>query len=152
MAEGSGAAAAGGIVLWYGLGLAGSTLNARLVDRVGKDRVLTLALVVLAITLVALPRVMGVPVAFQAVLILWGLAQGLVVTAVNTLATERAGLARGLVMALMSAITYLGISIGAGAMGLVMAAWGFGAVGIVAGAISLVGVVAALVSSRRAGG
>ncbi|MEN2988489.1 MFS transporter [Tistrella sp. BH-R2-4] len=152
MAQGSGAAAAGGIVLWYGLGLAGSTLNARLVDRVGKDRVLTLALAVLAITLVALPRVMGVPVAFQAVLILWGLAQGLVVTAVNTLATERAGLARGLVMALMSAITYLGISIGAGAMGLVMAAWGFGAVGIVAGVISLVGVVAALVSSRRAGG
>ncbi|MAM76999.1 MFS transporter [uncultured Tistrella sp.] len=147
--EGSGAAAAGAIVLWYGVGLAGSTLNARLVDRVGKDRALTVALAVLAVDMVAMSQSLGRPVAFEATLILWGLAQGTVVTALNTLATERAGTARGLVMALMSAVTYLGISTGTAVLGLVMAAHGFAAVGLVAATISLAGVAAARISARQ---
>ncbi|WP_449220486.1 MFS transporter [Tistrella mobilis] len=147
--EGSGAAAAGAIVLWYGVGLAGSTLNARLVDRVGKDRALTVALAVLAVDMVAMSQSLGRPVAFEATLILWGLAQGTVVTALNTLATERAGTARGLVMALMSAVTYLGISTGTAVLGLVMAAHGFAAVGLVAAIVSLAGVAAARISARQ---
>ncbi|WP_372056609.1 MFS transporter [Tistrella mobilis] len=147
--EGSGAAAAGAIVLWYGVGLAGSTLNARLVDRVGKDRALTVALAVLAVDMVAMSQSLGRPVAFEATLILWGLAQGTVVTALNTLATERAGTARGLVMALMSAVTYLGISTGTAVLGLVMAAHGFAAVGLVAATVSLAGVAAARISARQ---
>ncbi|HAE49103.1 MAG: hypothetical protein CMO30_18230 [Tistrella sp.] len=147
--EGSGAAAAGAIVLWYGVGLAGSTLNARLVDRVGKDRALTVALAVLAVDMVAMSQSLGRPVAFEATLILWGLAQGTVVTALNTLATERAGTARGLVMALMSAVTYLGISTGTAVLGLVMAAHGFAAVGLAAATISLAGVAAARISARQ---
>ncbi|AFK52978.1 MFS transporter [Tistrella mobilis] len=147
--EGSGAAAAGAIVLWYGVGLAGSTLNARLVDRVGKDRALTVALAFLAVDMVAMSQSLGRPVAFEATLILWGLAQGTVVTALNTLATERAGTARGLVMALMSAVTYLGISTGTAVLGLVMAAHGFVAVGLTAATISLAGVAAARISARR---
>ncbi|MEN3161990.1 MFS transporter [Tistrella mobilis] len=147
--EGSGAAAAGAIVLWYGVGLAGSTLNARLVDRVGKDRALTVALAVLAVDMVAMSQSLGRPVAFEATLILWGLAQGTVVTALNTLATERAGTARGLVMALTSAVTYLGISTGTAVLGLVMAAHGFAAVGLAAATISLAGVAAARVSARQ---
>ena len=147
--EGSGAAAAGAIVLWYGVGLAGSTLNARLVDRVGKDRALTVALAVLAVDMVAMSQSLGRPVAFEATLILWGLVQGTVVTALNTLATERAGTARGLVMALMSAVTYLGISTGTAVLGLVMAAHGFAAVGLVAATISLAGVAAARISARQ---
>jgi DHA1 family inner membrane transport protein len=147
--EGSGAAAAGAIVLWYGVGLAGSTLNARLVDRVGKDRALTVALAVLAVDMVAMSQSLGRPVAFEATLILWGLAQGTVVTALNTLATERAGTARGLVMALMSAVTYLGISTGTAVLGLVMAAHGFAAVGLAAATISLAGGAAARISARQ---
>ena len=147
--EGSGAAAAGAIVLWYGVGLAGSTLIARLVDRVGKDRALTVALAVLALDMVAMSQSLGQPVAFEATLILWGLAQGTVVTALNTLATERAGTARGLVMALMSAVTYLGISTGTAVLGLVMAAHGFAAVGLVAATVSLAGVAAARISARQ---
>lgn len=147
--EGSGAAAAGAIVLWYGVGLAGSTLNARLVDRVGKDRALTAALAILAVDMVAMSQSLGRPIAFEATLILWGLAQGTVVTALNTLATERAGTARGLVMALMSAVTYLGISTGTAVLGLVMAAHGFAAVGLVAAAVSLAGVAAARISARQ---
>ncbi|WP_372070866.1 MFS transporter [Tistrella mobilis] len=147
--EGSGAAAAGAIVLWYGVGLAGSTLNARLVDRVGKDRALTVALAFLAVDMGAMSQSLGRPVAFEATLILWGLAQGTVVTALNTLATERAGTARGLVMALMSAVTYLGISTGTAVLGLVMAAHGFVAVGLTAATISLAGVAAARISARR---
>lgn len=105
-------AAFGVVVICYGMGLLVSTLNARLLDRFGQERALTLGLSMLVIQLVLLAPAVGHPWALALAMLLWGVSQGFVQTATATLVTQASGGARGLAMACLSSGSYLAVGLG----------------------------------------
>ena len=132
---GLGSAGFGVLVLCYGVGLLFSTLNARLLDRWGKERVLTIGLSALAVQIALLPAA-GLPVTLSVFMALWGVSQGFVQTGTATLVTEASGGARGLAMALMSCGTYLAVGLGSLSGGWLLESYGFTALaGAGAGAV-----------------
>jgi len=107
-----GSAGFGLLVLCYGVGLMFSTLNGRLLDRWGKERVLTFCLSALVIQLALLAPATGHPWALALAMLLWGVSQGFVQTGTATLVTQASGGARGLAMAFMSCGSYLAVGLG----------------------------------------
>ena len=140
------AAAAGLVVLTYGIGFGLASLADRWLDRVGPRRVFPLTL--LAIALIYLALVPGSATglwAAAAITGLWGFANHL---GLNTLILLLASIRpdqRGAVLGLNSAVTYLGAMLGTGTAGILYPHGGFAAT-TVAAALALV--LAALVAAR----
>jgi len=118
----------GGFALFvacYGLGLMASTLNASVLDRFGKTRVLRGALLLLACLLLVLAPATGHPTTLAAAMLCWGALQGLAQTGTATLVTQVSERARGLAMACLSCTTYLAVSLGSFGGGWVLTHHGF---------------------------
>ena len=124
---GSGIASA--VILAYGCGVAAISLNARLLDRVGKARALTWSLLGLAVTFMALPWVASPGALLVGVLVVTGVCQATFLTCMTTLITRTTETGRGSVVALMSSTTYVGVTLGAAAMGPIFSGPGYGVVG-----------------------
>ena len=135
---------AGLTVATYGVGLAIVTFNGHLIDRWGKRRSATGALLALGAVLSTLPWLASVPLAMAIGIVLWGVVQGGFFTAITTLATEQIPELRGVVVALLSASTYLGVSLYTPLSALVYDRLGYWAVGLEAACGCLV--AAALLS------
>lgn len=121
-----GSAGAAGYVLCYGLGLAGSTLRGDVLDRLGKVRLLGIALWVLSPLLAAQALAVARPFMLVALMPVWGILQGTVLTGIATVLTHQAGTARGMATALNSSLTYLAVSLGATLGGVALDnGWGF---------------------------
>lgn len=122
---GVGSAVFGTLVLCYGLGLLVGTMNARLLDRLGKERTATGTLTLLVLVFVALPPATANTALLAACMLAWGLLQGLTQTAVATLLTQAGGSARSFATACMSCTTYLAVAMGASGGGVLLQAHGF---------------------------
>lgn len=119
-AQGIGSAGASAYVLCYGIGLAFSTLRGDILDRLGKVRVLSMALLLLCPLLLLQSLAISHPVLLAAVMGFWGLLQGAVLTGLNTVLTKQAGERRGLATALNSSLTYFAVALSALLGGLVI--------------------------------
>ncbi len=139
-----GSSMAGLTVATYGVGLAIVTFNGHLIDRWGKRRSATGALLALGAVLSTLPWLASVPLAMAIGIVLWGVVQGGFFTAITTLASEQIPELRGVVVALLSASTYLGVSLYTPLSALVYDRLGYWAVGLEAACGCLV--AAALLS------
>lgn len=118
----------GGFALFvacYGVGLMVSTLNAGVLDRFGKTRVLRGALLMLACLLLGLAPATAHPATLAACMLCWGVLQGLAQTGTATLLTQVSERARGLAMACLSCTTYLAVSLGSFGGGWVLTQHGF---------------------------
>lgn len=113
------------LVLCYGMGLLGSTLNAWVLDRYGKERLLRIALTLLAVMFAVLAAATRSPIALGACMLVWGVLQGFAQTAVATLVTEASGAARGVAMAWMSCASYMAVALGAAGGGWLLTHYGF---------------------------
>lgn len=122
---GIGSAAFGTLVLCYGLGLLIGTMNARLLDRWGKECTATGTLTLLVLVFVALPPATASATLLASCMLTWGLLQGLTQTAMTTLLTQAGGSARSFATACMSCTTYLAVSAGASGGGVLLQAHGF---------------------------
>lgn len=120
-----GSGMAGGLVVFYGLGVAAVTLNGQLLDRVGKMRALPVLLLVLAGLQAAMGWGVGNLWVVAPLMLGWGMLQGATLTCVTTIATQQSEAARGAIMALVSCTSYLAVTVGAAAMGPVYGALGF---------------------------
>ncbi|MDF2811145.1 MAG: ywfA [Microvirga sp.] len=119
-AQAIGSAGASAYVLCYGIGLAFSTLRGDILDRLGKVRVLSMALLLLCPLFLVQSVTIGHPVLLAAVMCAWGLLQGAVLTGLNTVLTQQAGERRGLATALNSSLTYFAVALSALLGGLVI--------------------------------
>jgi predicted MFS family arabinose efflux permease len=114
------------LFMWFGaFGLIGNLVVARLIDRTGADRAVTVALASMTLSLLLWPLAGGVA-ALAAVLVPWALG----CFSSNSAQQARAGiaapsLAPGL-MALNTSAIYVGQAIGAALGGAIVAASGFG--------------------------
>ena len=122
---GLGSAPFGLLVLCYGVGLLFATLNARLLDRFGKQRSASIAMAVLVLLFAAMPWAVAHAGAMAAVMLAWGVLQGFTQTAVATLLTQAGGQARGFSTACMSCTTYMAVAVGAAGGGALLDAAGF---------------------------
>lgn len=140
------------LIIFEGLGTTTTTLTARLLDRVGKERALFVALLLQAATVMLLPYAIAVHL-FMLVLMLfvWGALQGVCMTCLNTIGSQRSPAARGAIMALMSCMTYSAVTIGSAVLGPVYQnpALGYGAITLICG-LSLALAAAMFRRSRRA--
>jgi DHA1 family inner membrane transport protein len=127
-------------VLCYGVGLMLSTMNARVLDRFGKEKVLMPALALLGILLLILIPATYQPVALAGCMLIWGVLQGIVQTGTATIITQASDKARGFGMACMSCTTYMAVGLGALGGGWLHSTHGFGA-------LALAGALAALLAS-----
>src|SRR6266700_4147407 len=124
-----GSAGAGGFVLVYGLGFTLATLNAHLVDRIGKPKALIVALTGPAVVMLLLPRVgLHVP-AIVSLLLIWGILQGIGMTTTLTIAGGLSAPLRGRISALATCAGYLGMTFGSAFMGALFERDGYAAVG-----------------------
>lgn len=119
-AQGIGSAGASVYVLCYGIGLAFSTLRGDILDRLGKVRVLSMALLLLCPLFLLQSVAISDPALLAAVMSFWGLLQGAVLTGLNTVLTQQAGERRGLATALNSSLTYFAVALSALLGGLVI--------------------------------
>ncbi len=136
---------ASGLILLYGIGVALTSFNGRVLDRLGKERALTITLVALSMILVFLPTTSGSVLLLGAVLLLFGTQQSAFLTSMATVMTERSQEARGTAVALMSCTSYIGVTLGAAIMGPIFTGPGYWLVGLSCGGLCL---VAAAVSAR----
>lgn len=143
--HGTGAGAAGALVLAFGLGFAVAACLGGWVDRLGPPRALALTAVALAATYAALPAAVPTLPALLAVLAALGLVQQLALTALVSLLNDT-GPRRPAAMASNSAIGYAGYMAGTAVMGRVFDAAGYGAVSAVSVGLLL---AAAMVAARR---
>lgn len=138
-AQGIGSAGASAYVLCYGIGLAFSTLRGDILDRLGKVRVLSTALLLLCPLFLLQSFAISHPALLAAVMGFWGLLQGAVLTGLNTVLTQQAGERRGLATALNSSLTYFAVALSALLGGLVIDnSSGFSQICIAAAVSSLV--------------
>ncbi|MGE3293345.1 MAG: MFS transporter [Geminicoccaceae bacterium] len=139
------AAAAGLVVLTYGIGFGLASLADHRLDRIGPRRVFPLIL--LAIALIYLALIVGSASLWTAAVItgLWGFANHLGLNTLILLLAAARPEQRGAVLGLNSAVTYLGAMLGTGAAGVLYESGGFPAT---AGAAALALALAALVALR----
>jgi len=142
-ALGVGSGVAGSVMMCYGIGLMLSTLNGHWLDRFGHRRSLAVAAWCLLLVFAALPLGLFHLAVLGAVMVVWGVFQGVAQTCTATLMTRQAPGAQGLAMACMSATTYLGVALGAAAGGWVMPTHGFAAVAAISAVAT--GIAGALV-------
>jgi DHA1 family inner membrane transport protein len=137
-AQGLGSAGASAYVLCYGAGLAFSTLRGDLLDRLGKVRVLSVALLLLCPVFLVQSVAIAQPFFLVPLMATWGVLQGAVLTGLNTVLTQQAGSGRGLAAALNSSLTYAAVALAALLGGLVVdTASGFTEICRAAAALSL---------------
>ncbi|SDD68598.1 MFS transporter [Paraburkholderia lycopersici] len=108
-----GSAGAAAYVLCYGLGLACSTLRGDLLDRLGKVRLLAVALLLLCPLLASQAIAVSHPALLAPAMFVWGVLQGVVLTGISTVLTQQAGATKGMATALNSSLTYLAVAMGA---------------------------------------
>ena len=139
------AAAAGLVVLTYGIGFGLASFADRWLDRVGPGR--AFPLVLLAIALIYLVLIVGSASLWTAAVItgLWGFANHLGLNTLILLLAAARPAQRGAVLGLNSAVTYLGAMVGTGAAGVLYLSGGFA---MTAGAAALALALAALVAQR----
>ncbi|WP_156039982.1 MFS transporter [Alicyclobacillus macrosporangiidus] len=136
-----GTAAAGELIIPYGIGFALSPLTGRFADRFGHRRSLLIALFLLAAVLTSLPH-LGQSVLFLTpVLLVWGIGQSTALTTLSTLLTEASQEHRGQVMGLYSFATNMAVALGSSLMGSIYTMYGYVSVGMVCAVISLIGAV-----------
>ncbi|HVI86854.1 MAG TPA: MFS transporter [Dongiaceae bacterium] len=136
---------------FYGIGLGITTANGKIADRIGKPRALTLALLVLAAILSALPSATHHAVSLAAVMFVWGLSQGMVMVSLPSIVTEQSSELRGSVTSLLSCTTYIGVTLGSWVMGLVFIGIGYQPVGFGCGTASLLAALIFLYLRRQKG-
>jgi len=122
---GLGSSAFGIFVLCYGMGLLVGTMNARLLDKWGKERIAACALALLVVVFIALPGATSNHGFLAVCMVLWGMLQGLSQTGIAALITQAGRRATGVATACMSCTTYLAVAIGAMAGGSLLEAYGF---------------------------
>ncbi len=144
-----GSSAFGAFVLCYGLGLLVGTMNARVLDKWGKQRMTACALALLVVVFIALPGATSHCGFLAVCMVLWGILQGLSQTGIATLITQAGKRTTGLATACMSCTTYLAVAIGAVAAGSLLQAHGFTAL-CWAAAICVVLSSAILIRNMRA--
>ncbi|WP_238732906.1 MFS transporter [Rhodopseudomonas infernalis] len=149
---GVGSGVFGGLVLFYGLGLLCSSLNAAVLDKVGKAAALRAALMLLAPLFLVMPWGLSSTLSVAVLMTLWGLLQGAIQTSSATLMTQRAATGRGIGLALMSSTTYLAVAIGSSLGGRLMTAYDFGALAVMAFAALLLASLIALTIADSAVG
>lgn len=113
-------------VLCYGIGLLLSTMNARILDRFGKEKILMRALAMLALVLLMLAPATNHPIALAACMLAWGGMQGIAQTGTATIVTQASEDARVFAMACMSCTTYMAVAMGSLGGGFLLNAYGFG--------------------------
>ena len=131
---GSGGAAL--LIMFEGLGTATTTLTARFLDQIGKERALFVALLLHAVVVMLLPDAITIHWTVLAFgLFVWGALQGACMTCLNTIASQRAPAVRGSIMALMSCLTYSAVATSSAVLGPVYQnpARGYPAIGIICG-------------------
>lgn len=126
------------LVLCYGAGLLFSTTNARIVDRLGKERSATVTLGLLVLVLSLLPFATRSFAGLAACMLVWGVLQGLTQTALATLLTQVGGRARSFATACMSCTTYLAVAVGAGGGGALLKVVGFSGLAWAGGGCALI--------------
>jgi MFS transporter, DHA1 family, inner membrane transport protein len=124
-----GGGGAGAFVLIYGLGFTIATVNARIIDRVGKVRALLVALVGPVAVMLTLPHFGSSITLLAALLLVWGVLQGVGLTTTLTLAGGLSDTLRGRISALATCAGYLGMTFGSALMGSVFERDGYVAVG-----------------------
>jgi DHA1 family inner membrane transport protein len=134
-----GSAAAGELIIPYGIGLALSPLMGRVADRFGHRRSLLVALVVLTAVLTALPHLGQSALFLIPVLFMWGIGQSTALTTLSTLLTETSQEHRGQVMGLYSFATNMAVALGSSLMGPVYTTYGYASVCMICAVISLIG-------------
>ena len=115
-----GSAVASAYVLCYGVGLALSTLRGDILDRLGKVRVLSAALLLLCPLFLLQSAWIATPVLLAPLMAAWGVLQGAVLTGLNSVLTQEAGSGRGVATALNSSLTYFAVALSAILGGLVI--------------------------------
>ncbi len=115
-----GSAGASAYVLFYGAGLAFSTLRGDILDRIGKIRVLQSAFFLLILVFFVQSVVIEQPVLLAMLMCIWGILQGAILTGLNTILTQQAGASRGMAAALNSSLTYAAVALSALLGGLVI--------------------------------
>lgn len=108
-----GSAGASAYVMCYGVGLALSTLRGDILDRLGKVRVLSAALLLMCPLFLLQSVSIAMPVLLAPIMAAWGVLQGAVLTGLNTILTQEAGPGRGVAAALNSSLTYFAVALSA---------------------------------------
>ncbi len=139
-------AVASSLILIYGIGVAETSFNGRVLDRFGKERALLVSLGCLAVIFAVLPLLGGVPIALGVLLAVFGAFQAVFLTCMATVATQTSNAVRGSVVALMSCTSYIGVTVGAAVMGPIFDGPGYWLVGLISAGLTL---AAAALWSRR---
>lgn len=133
------------LVVFYGFGLMLSTMNGRLLDKIGKQKALWFS----NLGLIAVFSFLALSFfnfwVIALCLVVWGVFQGVAQTSAATLMTLSAGESRGFAMACMSSTTYLAVALGAGLGGWLMQYDGFSSIAL----ISLLAVMMACLLVRK---
>ncbi|MDL5203964.1 MFS transporter [Streptomyces sp. ALI-76-A] len=148
----SGSSLTGVMILLYGLGFASSFVTGRFADRLGKERVLTVALAGLVPALVGVPLLIHWTAPLAVCLFVWGILQSLVVTLLSTLLSESSQRHRGTILAFYSLATNLAVAVGAAALAPLFTAHGFLAVGCACAGVTAVAAGLSGWTSRAATG
>lgn len=128
---GMGSDGAGFVILAYGVGLALTTLNSRLLDRIGHRRSLYLAHAGLMLGWVAVA--LGTGGATVMLALLWvGVFQGAALVGQSTLCSHQSDHGRGAIMAFFTCTTYIGVFAGAALFAPVFTTQGYLTVVVVA--------------------
>lgn len=144
--HGTGAAAAGAVVLAYGLGFTAGTSAGPLIDRLGPARVLAAACALLVAVYALLPLAARSVPLLLAHMALLGVVNHVALNTLVTCLTSASEERRGSVMAVNSAVTYAGFTVGSAGMGVVYDALGFPVVAV--GSALLLGTAALALRPR----
>ncbi len=128
---GLGSDGAGFVILAYGAGLAVTTLNSRVLDRIGHRHTLYLAHLGLMAGWVAVA--LGTSAAWVMLALFWvGIAQGAALVGQSTLCSHQSDHGRGAIMAFFTCTTYIGVFAGAALFAPVFTVQGYLAVAVFA--------------------
>lgn len=138
------------VAIVYGLAFGSATLFDKLLDRLGAQRTLPLAFLVITAVYFCMTLVSDSFGGLLVAVFLWGLANHVALNALIMRLTAIDPSQRGTIMGLNSAVTYLALFAGTTGFGVVYAAFGFVASAVVAAALTLISVLAGASRSHEA--
>ncbi|MBB6451739.1 putative MFS family arabinose efflux permease [Salirhabdus euzebyi] len=139
----------GGIILFYGFGIALSPLTGLIVDRFGKKVSLTSAMFSLCLILVVIGTIKLSLLLLCILFVIWGALQSIVLTSISSLLTDQSSELRGRIMSLYSLATNLAVACGSFTMGIFYHTFGFHLIGIICGLVTGLGGVIFAISQLR---
>jgi predicted MFS family arabinose efflux permease len=137
------------VALAYGLAFGSAALFDRLLDRLGAQRILPLALLAVSSVYFCMALVGNSFAGLLATALLWGLANHISLNALIMRLTAIDPSQRGTIMGLNSAVTYLAVFIGTTGFGAIYASFGFVASAVVAAALTVISALAAMSRNRE---